>query len=141
MKQLFTAEADKAIAEAFAWLARRELYVPEPIVKQVLYRQGMFLSEEDQRILRNMAEHSGWVEKGGRAIREASEYQAGGEVIGRTSWIGQPEWARGFGYNKAEIQAIVEKAIAGQRLASKQTLLIQAMLDVLAESKATVIPF
>lgn len=92
------------------------------------------LSDSDRRTLRSMAEHSGWIERGGLAIREASKYQTGGDVIGRTSWVGQPEWARGFGYGKAEIKAIVEKAIAGKRLGSKQKLLFRGMLEVLAES-------
>ena len=141
MKDLFSPEADNAIAKAFAWLAERDLYQSEPIVQGRLYRHGMVLSDEEQRILRCMAEHSGWIERGGLAIREASDYQTGGDVIGRTQWIGQPEWASGFGYGKAEIQNVVEKAIAGQRLASKQTVLFQVMLDVLADAQSTVVPF
>jgi hypothetical protein len=89
------------------------------------------LSAHDCVVLREMAKHSGWVERGGLAIRKASAYQSGGEVIGRTSWVGQPEWARGFGYSKAEIQAITEKAIAGKRLGRKQRLLFQAMRDTM----------
>ncbi len=138
---LFSKEADKTIAEAFAWLERRKLYVPEPIIPQPIYRQGMFFSEQDQRILRSMAESAVWVEKGGKAIREQADYQTGGDVIGRTSWLGMPEWAQGFGYDREQIKAVVEKAIAGKRLAPKQTILIQAMLDAMAEANATTIPF
>lgn len=141
MKELFSKEADNAIAEAFAWLERRKLYVPEPIIPVRIYRQGMFLSEQDQRILRSMAESAVWVERGGEAIREASDYQTGGDVIGRTVWAGMPEWAQGFGYDREQIKAIVEKAIKGEKLASKQTILFQAMLDSLAEADATTIPF
>lgn len=89
------------------------------------------LSDVDKSTLREMAKHSGWVERGGLAIRKASKFQTGGEVIGRTSWVGQPEWARGFGYSKAEIQAIVEKRIAGKRLGKKQKLLIDVMLETM----------
>jgi hypothetical protein len=141
MKDLFSKEANEAIAEAFAWLERRKLYVPEPIIPVRIYRQGMPFSNEDQRILRSMAESAVWIEKGGEAIREASRYQAGGDVVGRTSWLGMPEWAKGFGYDREQIKAIVEKAITGNKLAAKQTVLIQAMLDTMAEADATVIPF
>jgi len=75
------------------------------------------------------------------AIREQSDYQTGGDVIGRTSWVGMPEWARGFGMNREEIRTAVEKAIAGKPLGSKQEQLIQTMLDVVAEGDADQIPF
>lgn len=79
-------------------------------------------------MLRVMADCSGWLEVGGRAIREPSDYQTGGDVVGRTVWFGKPDWARGFG-NVAQIRAIVEKAIAGKRkLCKQQRLLIEAML-------------
>ena len=133
---LFSPEADKAIAKAFAWLRERELYQPPEETHGRVYSRGMVFSADEQRILRIMAEHSGWLERGGMAIREVSDHQTGGDVIGRTQWIGQPEWAHGFGYEKAEIQIIVEKAIAGQRLGSKQVLLFQAMLDALADAQA-----
>jgi hypothetical protein len=141
MKDIFSKQANDTIAEAFAWLERRKLYVPEPVVPVRIYRQGMFLSDQDQRILRSMAESAVWIEKGGEAIREASKYQTGGEVVGRTVWAGMPDWAQGFGYDREQIKAIVEKAIKGERLASKQTTLFQAMLDSLSEANATVIPF
>lgn len=137
----FSPEADAVIANAFDWLRQRELNPPAPVVVARLYRHGMTFSEQDATVLRSMAEHSGWIERGGMAIRELSKYQTGGDVIGRTQWIGQPEWARGFGYSRDDIQAIVEKAIAGEALGTKQTLLMQAMLDVMAESQAQPIPF
>jgi hypothetical protein len=108
---LFSKEANETIAQAFAWLEQRKLYQAEPIIQYPRYRDGMAFSSEEQRILRSMAESSGWI------------------------------WARGFGYDKPEIKAIVEKAINGERLGSKQRLLMQSMLEVMAEAKATVIPF
>lgn len=92
------------------------------------------IAEADRHVLREMARHSGWIERGGRAIRAPSKYQAGGDVIGRTQWVGQPQWARGFGYSKADIEAITERGIAGKRLGRKQRLLFQTMRDVLAEA-------
>ena len=54
--------------------------------------------------------------------------------MGRTHWVGMPEWARGSGYDRAQIVAIVERGIAGKRLGKRQRLLFQVMREVLAES-------
>lgn len=87
-------------------------------------------------MLRIMAANSGWSEIGGRAIREPSDFQTGGAVIGRTVWVGKPEWARGFGNVKA-ITATVEKAIAGKRkLCKQQRLLLDAMLYEIEDMRA-----
>jgi hypothetical protein len=80
-----------------------------------------------------MARHSGWQERGGRAIREAGDYQTGGAVIGRTVWVGMPAWAQGFGMDKRTIRATVEKAIAGKPLGRQQHALIQSMLAAIAD--------
>lgn len=77
-------------------------------------------------MLRVMAANSGWIERGGRVVRNLE-----GDAVGRTHWIGQPEWARGFGMNQPEIVSTVEKAIAGQRLGKLQALLLEAMLEEL----------
>ena len=149
----FSAEASEAIREAFTWLEARASAKPEPIPAYRVYRPGMLFSESDQRILRDMAAHSGWLERGGELIRKydpkasawEQTYAQGktGEVSGRTQWLRVPgaEWANGFGYSKDEIKAIVEKAIRGEKLASKQTILIQTMLDVMAESQSQRCPF
>jgi hypothetical protein len=86
------------------------------------------LHGSDFRTLRQMAKAANWSERGGRAIREAGDYQTGGQVIGRTVWVGMPEWAQGFGWDSAMIKAIVEKAIAGKPLGEKQRRLIASML-------------
>jgi hypothetical protein len=107
----------------------------------------MQLSEDDSGILRDMAEHSGWVERGGLAIGARTSFdesrgiKSRAEMQARTSWVGQPEWARGFGYDKPEIMATVEKAIARERLGSKQALLIQVMVEVMDGVNASAIPF
>ena len=139
--ELFSPEADNIIAKAFAWLGERELYQPEPVAQGRIYREAMVFSDDEQRILRLLADNSGWIERGGMAIRERSDYLTGGDVVGRTNWVGQPDWAKGYGYDKAEIQNIAEKAIAGQRLGAKQVLLFQSMLDALADAQSTVVPF
>lgn len=139
--ELFSAEADNIIARAFAWLAERELYESPEVSQGRLYREAMVFSDEEQRVLRLLADNSGWIERGGMAVREQSDYLTGGDVVGRTHWVGQPEWAKGYGYDKAEIQNIAEKAIAGQRLGAKQVLLFQSMLDALADAQSTVVPF
>lgn len=147
----FSAEASEAIREAFTWLETRASKKADPIPAYRLYRQGMSLTDADKHLLRDLAKHSGWIERGGQMLRKydpnASDWERlyaqgqTGEVEGRTQWLGQPEWARGFGYSKADIQMIVEKAIAGEKLASKQTILIQTMLDVMAELQAQPCPF
>lgn len=82
----------------------------------------------DFATLRAMAKTAVWQERGGRAIREAGQYQTGGAVVGRTVWVGMPDWAEGFGWDAPRIKAIVEKAIAGKPLGQKQRRLIAAML-------------
>jgi hypothetical protein len=147
----FSPEASEVIRQAFTWLEERANVKPEPVPAYRLYRPGMLFTEGEASTLRDYAKHSGWIERGGQMLRAYDKnasawerkYAQGktGEVSGRTSWVGQPEWARGFGYSKEEIMAIVEKAIAGERLASKQTILIQTMLDVMAELSAQPCPF
>jgi hypothetical protein len=147
----FSPEASDAIREAFTWLENRATQKADPIPAYRLYRRGMNLTDADKHLLRDLAKHSGWTERGGQLIRKydpnASDWERKfaigqtGEVSGRTQWLGQPEWAHGFGYSKADIQMIVEKAIAGEKLASKQTVLIQTMLDVMAELQAQPCPF
>lgn len=147
----FSPEASEVIRQAFTWLEQRAMQKAEPIPAYRLYRRGMNLSDADKHLLRDLAKHSGWIERGGQLIRKydpnASDWERKyaigqtGEVSGRTQWLGQPEWAQGFGYSKEDIQMIVEKAIAGERLASKQTVLIQTMLDVMAELQAQPCPF
>jgi hypothetical protein len=87
-------------------------------------------------MLRLMAEHSGHIERGGLAIREAGSYQTGGAVIGRTVWTGQPEWARGFNMNREEIKTAVEKAIARRALGRRQQAMLSAMLEDIAATRA-----
>lgn len=108
--------------------------------------QTLVIPERDREILRTMAAESGWIEQGGRAVgamtpfderlgdKTRAEMTAAG--MGRTKWIGKLEWARGFGYSVPEMKAIVEKAIAGKPLGSKQRLAVQAMLDDLREGEA-----
>lgn len=80
---------------------------------------NLALPQETQSMLRLMAANSGHLERGGLAMREQSDYCNGGDVIGRTVWVGQPAWARGFG-TVQRITATVEKAIAGKRRLCKQ---------------------
>jgi hypothetical protein len=82
------------------------------------------LPPDVQAILRDMAADSGVKEYGGRVMRNLA-----GDAVGRTVWIGQPEWCKGFGYSKAQIVAIVEKAIAGRKLGKRQALLLESMLS------------
>lgn len=86
----------------------------------------------ERELLRLMVKNSGWSEIGGRAIREQSDFCTGGDVIGRTQWIGKPEWAKassGANMTQDEISRAVELAIAGKPLGRKQRILIEAMLD------------
>lgn len=95
------------------------------------------LTPYDCQLLRIMAEHSGWVEQGGNAIRKAHPMNPlYGDVIGRTHWVGRPDWVRGWGMNTPQIKLTVEKAIAGKRLGRRQRAVFQTMLEVMAETKA-----
>jgi hypothetical protein len=73
--------------------------------------------------LRLMAVNSGWLETGGRVVRNLA-----GDAVGRTRWVGRPDWARGFPYSPDQLLAIVEKAIAGGRLGKMQHAILGAML-------------
>lgn len=103
-------------------------------MRQTVIRRRFTQSERE--MLRLMAKNSGWLEVGGRAVREQSDYQTGGDVIGRTQWIGKPDWAKastGANMTQAEISRAVELAIAGKPLGRKQKILVEGMLAELAE--------
>lgn len=86
-------------------------------------------------MLRLMAEHSGHLERGGLAMREASEHCTGGDVIGRTVWSGQPEWAHGLGLNRAQLKRAVERHLAGKRLGILQRTAVEAMQAEILDMK------
>jgi 2'-5' RNA ligase len=94
--------------------------------------------------LRKMAESAVWFEEGGKAaggqyipgVTRKSQQELNEAGEGRTQWVGMPDWARGFGMNKADFQAAVEKAIAGQPLGKKQRQAVQAMMDEVKEYRA-----
>lgn len=130
---------DDSIAAALAALTARGFVVAQPIQTAPVAAKPAApnpygIGAPIAVVLREMARHAVWLERGGLAMRERSKYQTGGAVVGRTIWAGMPEWARGFGYDRAAIVAITEKAIAGARLGKRQRLLLQAMLDTIAES-------
>jgi hypothetical protein len=90
-------------------------------------------------LLRVMAANSGHLEIGGKAVHKYDPrgMQFEHEVIGRTRWIGQPEWARSCGMTSAQIIAAVEKAITGKRkLCKRQALLIEGMLFEIEATRA-----
>lgn len=101
-------------------------------------RQRIRLHGSDFAALRELAKTASWLEIGGRAAgwqgqvvprgfktqREMNE-----QGLGRTHWIGMPDWAKGWGMNRAQIRATLEKAIAGKPLGSKQIRLIKSMLQ------------
>lgn len=70
---------------------------------------------------------SGWWQEGGQLLRDVND-----EVTGRTPWIPNAEWwpGRPGGYNAEEVQNIVRKALAGERLGSKQQALVEYMTEV-----------
>lgn len=99
---------------------------------------------EAHDMLRTMAEHSDWAERGGEkfgaktAFDERIGIASRDEVQGRSQWLGKPDWAKsgsGANYTKAEIKAVVEKAINGERLGPKQRLLVEGMLDEIESNK------
>jgi len=85
-----------------------------------------------------MVKNSGWSEIGGRAVREYDERgtQFQDSVIGRTQWVGKPDWAKsstGANMTQDEISRAVELAIAGKPLGRKQRILVEGMIDEIAD--------
>src|SRR3979409_409349 len=89
----------------------------------------------DSDMLRLMAEHSGHLERGGLAMREASARCTGGDVIGRTVWSGKLEWAQGLGLNRAQLKRAVERHLSGKRLGILQRTAVEAMQAELIDMK------
>ena len=83
--------------------------------------------------LGRMAQGAGWVETGGRIIRDPVT----GEVTGRTQWIAQEPWfadrprdARGnYEMNADEIRDAVTKALNGDRLGAREQRTLTYMID------------
>lgn len=90
--------------------------------------------------LRVMAANAGHLERGGQVIRKPSDTQTGGDVVGVTTWVGQPAWAKGLGATPAEVQTAVEKAIAGKPLGAKQRDIVKAMLAEVAATRQNLGP-
>lgn len=115
--------------------ARREIAVAELDRRRVA--ETIQVPENAHELLRIMGKNAGHLEVGGRAIRRhdvrGKQYQH--EVIGRTSWQGQPEWAAGSGLSQVGIEAAVEKSIAGERLGPREHAVVTAMLAELAETQ------
>ena len=138
-KGLFSTEADLVVLQAINWLEDRKHYRIPAIAPYIRPTGKRRFSDQDKRDLRDMAKHSGWQEVGGQAIRQRDDLtglEFSGDVIGRTSWVGQPEWAKGFGMSPADISQAVEKAIAGERLGSKQREIVQSMIEALYDERA-----
>lgn len=94
------------------------------------------MPESDAELLRVLAANSGWLETGGRAIRQPSDYCTGGDVVGVTNWIGRPEWALDSGLTQPQIIEAVEKHIAGKRLGRRQAAVVAAALEAIGEMRA-----
>lgn len=113
------AEAAAAIAHT-AQLVQKAPSVPlkraigDPVLREQL--QAMAATE------------TGWAQEGGRVVRDIDTEQ----VTGRTSWIPNAEWwpGRPGGYNTEQVQNIIRKAIAGERLGPKQQALVEYMTEV-----------
>jgi hypothetical protein len=155
----FSPEADAIVASAFGWLADfrsiqlppiepfvRPPYQPAKVKRRALAiveqrrRNAFAFSPADVEALRLMAANCEHLEIGGRAMREQSDYATGGDVVGRTAWIGKPEWAEGWDMSGDEIRAAVEKAIAGDRLGHRQEALIKAMQEEIQSTRANLAP-
>lgn len=101
------------------------------------------LKGADFAILRAMARTAVWAEQGGKGTGWRSQFNPKGytdqrqmneQGQGRTHWVGMPEWAQGFGMDRAAIKRTIEKAIAGKPLGEKQRRLISAMLAEFASA-------
>ena len=94
--------------------------------------------------LRHMAEREvGWAQEGGKMIRLEVNGGRGNEFdISRTSWIPNADWwpDRPGGYSAEDVRAIVDKALAGERLGPKQQRLVEYMTQV-ADQRVASAPF
>ena len=144
---LFSLEADLLVDAAIRWLEDRRHEVIPPITPFIRPTGKRPFTDQDCAALRAMAKTAVWQEVGGRAAGASNDWDAkrlglrdqrelNEEGIGRTHWVGMPEWAQGFGMNREEITAAVEKAINGERIGSKQRNLLQSMIDALYETRS-----
>lgn len=90
-------------------------------------------SPEIQAELREIAKDAGWDTIGGKIIR-APEYEGDPNppVIGRTPWLPRADWwpGRPGKFNVEETNKIIEKAIAGERLGSKQRDYVDYLVEI-----------
>lgn len=88
---------------------------------------------ELQTELREIAKDAGWDTVGGKIIR-APEYEGDPNppVIGRTPWLPRADWwpGRPGKFNVEETNQIIEKAIAGERLGSKQREYLEYLVEI-----------
>lgn len=97
--------------------------------------------------LRSMGTMAFWAQRGGTLIRsgidEVGDGGMGGSVVGRTPWVPAEEWfgrmrsaLESNGLSKqADIQAAIEKAIAGEKLKAKEQRTIDWMRTEVAEMR------
>lgn len=151
---VFSDQASAAIGEAFAWLHDfRDISLPpvEPFARPAYVSQYIPRGQRQERrrnrftftpdqisLLRIMAENCTHSEIGGRAMFKVSDHQAGGEVVGRTVWVGKPDWA--LDAVGDEIAVAVEKAIDGSWLGKRQETFIEVMLAEIEATRANCAP-
>jgi hypothetical protein len=91
-----------------------------------------------------MRAETGWLEEGGKIMREGTQDPRGmvgegqGEVIGRTPWLPRAEWwpSRPHGLSELEVHVAIDKALAGDKLGKRQQDVVDYLLDVADERKA-----
>lgn len=88
-----------------------------------------------RRLIESMAEKEAkWLMVGGEKSTMPGRDRDPNKQYPRDSWVAEHEWWQkkaqaGFGYDQAETQAIVKKALAGKKLTEKQQSYVVYMLD------------
>ncbi len=80
--------------------------------------------------IRRMAENAGWMEKGGRLLRDAK-----GNAVGRTTWIPKEEWfaEKPDGVTEKHFNEAVARLDEGRKLTKPQREAVAFMLDYINE--------
>lgn len=107
--------------------------LPDPFLSRPT-TERVQASRELQSELRSLNAESGWDTVGGRMIRATEDSSSAefGTVVSRTPWLPRAEWwpGRPGAFNETETASIIEKAISGERLGTKQAEYLDYLVEI-----------
>lgn len=145
LRDVISPEACLAVDAAHMWLDAQRKRPFQPIPKYRTFRPGYRFTARECAMLRQMVKDAVWQERGGMSTgwrgqfnpegyKSAEEMNESGN--GRTAWLGMPDWAKNWSLTNDEMSKSVEDAIKGEKLTHKRRLLLQVMLEQVAEADA-----